>query len=453
MRSSTLSRAFNFGLLVASTLAFALPPRAWANVVGADAQNFNPTTNGLDFVTVQSSETLKPGIINVGLFLNYAVNSLTYYDTNSAQGRLNFNDSLLGLDLNAGFGLTNNWDVGFSLPQVLRQSVEDQTGSRGEFASTGNTEVRLNTKYRLTGDDSGGIALVASVNFNRIENNPYAGSGAGPTTNLEIAADTTINRFAVGGNIGYRIRQPGTKIPGSIANPLGDQIIASVATSYHVSDWNTKIIGEIYGGVPAKRSDAYGDRSSSSAEFLLGAKHDITTNLAFHVGGATELVSGVASPDWRVYTGLNYTFGPIYKPINGHYEHRGRAETENQTLQIVRADEVTERFRTQSILFEFDSDRMVGDFRPALEELANHLKKGFRELVIEGHTDSIGSEIYNQKLSNRRVEAIKRYLVTQFGIDGRKITAIGYGEARPIADNGNYQGRQQNRRVEFEVKK
>ena len=49
---------------------------AQANVVGIDAQNFNPTSNGIDFVTVQSSETLEPGIVNLGLFFNYAINTL-----------------------------------------------------------------------------------------------------------------------------------------------------------------------------------------------------------------------------------------------------------------------------------------------------------------------------------------------------------------------------------------
>ena len=135
---------------------------AMANVVGPDAQNFNPITSGLDFVTVQSSETLKPGIFNLGLFLNYAVNSLPYFETN--QQKTQFNDTLLGLDLNAGVGLTPFWDVGISLPQILNQSVDDTNGARGEFAATGATEVRVNSKFRLFGDDSRGFAIVLSGN-------------------------------------------------------------------------------------------------------------------------------------------------------------------------------------------------------------------------------------------------------------------------------------------------
>lgn len=437
---------------------------ARANVVGPDAQNFNPTTSGLDFVTVQSSETLKPGIFNLGLFLNYAVNSLPYFETN--QQRTDFNDSLLGLDLNAGVGIMPGWDVGISLPHILSQSVEDQAGARGEFEATGGTEIRINTKVRLLGDDSGGVALVASANFSRIENNPYAGEDAGPTFNFEAAADTTVGKIALGANLGYRMRSPGTKIPNSVGNPLGDQIIASAAASYLVADWSTKFIGEVYTSFAAQSSeDANDDRSLSSAELLLGAKHDINTNLALHAGFGTELAQGLASPDYRVYTGLNYTFGPVFKqPIaSSKPEPTNKTRTtvvEEADEELIQqlateqtADGPVERFRTQAILFEFDSDKMVGNYARVLAELAKYLKGGFRELIVEGHTDSIGSEAYNDKLSLRRAAAIKRYLVQKYGFTPRSVTALGYGERRPIADNGNYQGRQLNRRVEFKLRR
>ena len=438
--------------LVAVVSGLVLAPSAKANVIGSDAQNFNPITSGLDFVTVQSSETLKPGIFNLGLFFNYAVNTLPYYDADP-QTRINFNDSVTGMDLNAGLGLTKNWDIGFSFPQVLAQSVDDTSASRGQFAATGSTEIRANTKYRISGDDQGGIAVIGSVNFNRIQNNPYAGTGAGPTFDLEGAADTTLtNRIAIGANVGYRIRNPGTAIANSIAKPLKNQLIASAAISYYVPDWDSKVIGELYGSLPAQSSDSYGDRSLTSLEALAGIKHDISTNLAVHAGAATGLIRGVASPDWRVYTGLNYTFGPLWgkdspnPPVENPPARQLVAVNQQQEGATI-----TERFRTQHILFEFDSDKMVGNFAPALDELAGHLNGGFKHLVVEGHTDSIGRAAYNEKLSLRRANAIKAYLVSHYHFDGRKIETIGYGARKPIADNGNYQGRQENRRVEFQI--
>lgn len=69
-----------------------------------------------------------------------------------------------------------------------------------------------------------------------------------------------------------------------------------------------------------------------------------------------------------------------------------------------------------------------------------------RTVQIEGHTDNVGSEDFNQGLSQRRAESVKAYLVRQ-GIAGSRLTAVGMGENRPVASNDNQSGRQQNRRV------
>ena len=71
-------------------------------------------------------------------------------------------------------------------------------------------------------------------------------------------------------------------------------------------------------------------------------------------------------------------------------------------------------------------------------------------VTIEGHTDSIGSDHYNQKLSERRANAVRQYLIDK-GIASSRIQVIGYGEKKPIADNRTEEGRAMNRRAEFEV--
>jgi outer membrane protein OmpA-like peptidoglycan-associated protein len=71
--------------------------------------------------------------------------------------------------------------------------------------------------------------------------------------------------------------------------------------------------------------------------------------------------------------------------------------------------------------------------------------------VIEGHTDSIGTDAYNQGLSERRANAVRDVLVDQYGVAGERVNAVGYGETRPVADNSTPEGRAINRRVEAEV--
>jgi OOP family OmpA-OmpF porin len=76
--------------------------------------------------------------------------------------------------------------------------------------------------------------------------------------------------------------------------------------------------------------------------------------------------------------------------------------------------------------------------------------KEFPNTVAEigGHTDSTASNAYNQKLSEKRANSVRQYIIDKFGIDGSRLTAVGYGEDRPIASNNTEEGKQKNRRVE-----
>lgn len=437
-------------------LSMASPSRA--NVVGADTQNFNPLTSGLDFVTVHSSETLQPGVFNFGFFLNYAVNSLPNYEDVNTQSRTEFSDSLLSADLNFGVGLMKNWDVGFSVPFLIAQSVDSEVQAfRGEFASTGITEFRANTKFRFIGNKDQGIAAVATVNLNQIEDNPFTGTDPGPTYTFELVADTTYEKIAMAANVGYRIREPGEPIAGVPVEPMDDQIIGSVAVSYLLTEYDTKLIGEIFGSVPTQEQETASDRDTSSAEFLLGIKTDITSGVAFHAGAGTEIFQGTASPDWRVYTGLNWAVGPLFSKPK---EVIVRIEQQplDELMEIADEDPFVgtprprESFVARDVLFKFNSDEVEDVFREALERMADYLNQppGFQQLIIEGHTDSVGSDVYNIRLSQRRANAVKQVFVEN-GIPARKIKAVGRGEREPIADNGNYQGRALNRRVEFEI--
>lgn len=436
----------------------ALSPLADANVVGVDTQNFNPTNDGLDFVTVHSSETLTPGVINFGLFLNYAVNSLPNYENRTTQSRTNFSDSLLSADLNLGVGLMRNWEVGASFPVLLQQSVEsDQNTFRGEFATNGLTEIRLMTKYRVYGDHDHGVAAVFSTNFSQIENNPFTGTEPGPTYNFELAGDMTFGKFAVGLNGGYRLRNPGEPISGIPVAPMGDQYIGSMALSYLFSEADTKIIAEVFGSAPAEETQFVSDRDDSSAEFLLGLKTDITPSLAFHFGGGTEIIHGTSSPDWRVYSGINYVIGPLFSKQKDVFvkvdEQPLRNLEDLDTADPFEGEPASkEAFIARDLLFEFNSDRLHPDALDSLRKLVDYVKRppGLQSMIIEGHTDSIGSAVYNANLSQRRASRVKQELV-KMGLPANRIRAIGYGESKPIADNGNYQGRAMNRRVEFKI--
>ncbi|MEK6244063.1 MAG: outer membrane protein OmpA [Pseudomonadota bacterium] len=103
------------------------------------------------------------------------------------------------------------------------------------------------------------------------------------------------------------------------------------------------------------------------------------------------------------------------------------------------------------VLFDFDKSVIKPEGKNKLDDLAAKVRAINLEVVIAiGHTDSIGSDAYNQKLSVRRAESVKAYLVSK-GIEPNRIYTEGKGEKQPVASNKTKDGRQKNRRVEIEV--
>lgn len=104
---------------------------------------------------------------------------------------------------------------------------------------------------------------------------------------------------------------------------------------------------------------------------------------------------------------------------------------------------------TLQIEFDFDKADVRPMYHGKLQEAADFINKyPANQILVAGHTDSKGTDAYNQKLSQRRAENVRKYLVNKFGINANKLVARGYGESQPIASNDTDAGRQQNRRVE-----
>ncbi|PIS37683.1 MAG: hypothetical protein CO150_09195 [Nitrospirae bacterium CG_4_9_14_3_um_filter_53_35] len=109
-------------------------------------------------------------------------------------------------------------------------------------------------------------------------------------------------------------------------------------------------------------------------------------------------------------------------------------------------------FILEGITFDFNKATIRPSSEPTLKEAGSVMQRFSSVKVrIEGHTDSIGSEKYNQNLSERRANAVKDYLVKNFEIDPSRIETVGFGKSKPLADNKTDEGRAKNRRIEFVV--
>ncbi|HEX9869691.1 MAG TPA: OmpA family protein [Candidatus Tectomicrobia bacterium] len=104
-----------------------------------------------------------------------------------------------------------------------------------------------------------------------------------------------------------------------------------------------------------------------------------------------------------------------------------------------------------NVFFEFNSDKVLQGYYGDLEKLGKVLtapQYSAYRVQVEGHTDSIGSDTYNQRLSQRRADSVKRYLVQHFRIPADRLVVKGLGESNPMASNDTPEGRDKNRRVE-----
>lgn len=107
---------------------------------------------------------------------------------------------------------------------------------------------------------------------------------------------------------------------------------------------------------------------------------------------------------------------------------------------------------TSDILFDLDSADLRATSRSTLRDLANNFEKyPDNTILVEGHTDSSGTDSYNQKLSERRAANVADFLIDN-GVSSSKITVYGFGESQPKSTNETAEGRQLNRRVEIHIR-
>jgi outer membrane protein OmpA-like peptidoglycan-associated protein len=122
-----------------------------------------------------------------------------------------------------------------------------------------------------------------------------------------------------------------------------------------------------------------------------------------------------------------------------------------QAMQDLGATETAIEVRVDlpaDVLFDFDKATIRPDAAQALGKLATVIR-GFpsAQVLLEGHTDSMGNDAYNQSLSERRADAVKTWLVGKEALDAARFRTQGFGETKPVASNDTEQGRQKNRRV------
>lgn len=171
------------------------------------------------------------------------------------------------------------------------------------------------------------------------------------------------------------------------------------------------------------------------------------------IGAAAGLVSGDDAVERRqqalVGAGVGALAGGAIGAYQDRQEARLRSELAGTGVDVSRQGNNITLNMPGSITFAFDSANLQPQFHPVLDDVASTLAE-YNQTVVEvaGHTDSVGTDAYNQTLSVQRAQSVANYLMGK-GLVRDRFIVTGAGETRPIASNDTEQGRAQNRRVEI----
>lgn len=188
-------------------------------------------------------------------------------------------------------------------------------------------------------------------------------------------------------------------------------------------------------GTAAVLGDFEPPDAQERAEAVVGADFNrekttgLTMNITTLVGRTSEL------------TGFATSMAPKEERLEDRLERLGAKVTETEVVIQLPG----------SILFDFDSANIRPDAHRALTDVTQVIKAyASRPARVEGHTDSVASDEYNQSLSERRAKSVADWLATN-GVERARLAVTGYGEKKPVATNETAAGRQLNRRVEVVI--
>ena len=191
------------------------------------------------------------------------------------------------------------------------------------------------------------------------------------------------------------------------------------------------------------QTDAPDDPNRTQRGALIGAA----------IGAAAGLLSGDDAVERRQHALVGIGVGALAGGAVGAYQDKQEAELRRQMegtgVEVVRQGDNITLNMPSNITFGFDSASLQPQFQPVLNNVAQTLVQ-YNQTVVEiaGHTDSVGTDAYNQGLSERRANSVAAYLGGH-GVMQQRMITVGAGESRPIASNDTETGRAQNRRVEI----
>lgn len=438
-----------FVLILISFFSF-FPLKVFARFPSNSAIYFRPSLDGSPYLSTEQSQGLYQWGYNLGFNFNYARKSIEVVPS-AGGGRIAgvIDDLMVGHFIGA-LGLTDWLNIGVDVPVVLYETYFN-------FINVDNTQCNLvnpcpkqtktkmgdvlfATKIRLLDSNRLPIGLSVQPFIMLPTGSGYYNTGYGQFSGgAKLIFDANIkNRVLLALNAGYHILKERRYSPDTLFATINDQLLYSAAANVPIGKkfaFITEIFGETLINGPFKHE------IQSPLEFLGALRYSPGTikHWSFTLGGGAGLDRGFGAPLYRMLAQVNY-------------KKTKTVELPTETPVVVEAPFEEKIVITQKIHFEFDKWVIRPISYPILDDVVEVLRNNpqIKKVRVEGHTDWIGSDEYNMRLSGRRANSVRDYL-TQKGIEADRLVAEGFGETRPIADNNTTLGRAKNRRTEFTV--
>lgn len=401
-------------VLLSSNLLFAQT----SGLTGFNLHLYRPPVDGSGVFNLYGSEMLEPAKFRIGIVSEASHGLLAATNPVSKQSIRVVND-LMTANVQGALGITSFFEAGINIPVAFfERGTNFNTATSFKTASMG--DISLDWKFRLLKDTGHkpGIALVSSTLFPSGDRGKFTGD---PTIGEEVklAIDKKVGPIGLVANAGYRIT--GRTLVSTL--DVDDMLTfgGGMAWTLPFADKSMDLMGEVDGTHVLRASQ----QLTTPIEWMVGLKKRFGNGLTAQLGGGRSITNGIGGGEWRVVAGLHWS--PSF---------RKHAEEEHTIL-------------LDTIYFGFDKDRYSPKYENQIKQVAEKLRNDPKaRLRVRGHTDSIGTDIYNLNLSKRRAEKVRESLGKK-GIRSDHMTIEAVGRKEPLSDNRTAKGKANNRRVEI----